>query len=88
MSIMLMAGLIAGLVVLATVIALALALRSPPADLAAVLFVVAVSSVAGFVTWQQIEQYRAEKAAGAGFNAPQAAFGVTAPAPDHPRAGS
>lgn len=74
------AGIVAVLILVAVVLA-------RPASILAVVLAFGVVIAAIVVTWQQVETYRAQKAANAAVVQPQASTGVTVP-PDNPRSGT
>jgi hypothetical protein len=70
------------------VIALVMTLFVRPSGIVPVVLAIGVVGAAIFVTWNQIETYRAQKAANSEIIQPQASAGVTVPPPSFPRAGS
>jgi predicted membrane protein len=74
-------GIVAVLVLVAVVLA-------RPASILAVVLAFGIVVAAIVVTWQQVETYRAQKAANAANTQLQASTGVTVPPPNIPRSGS
>jgi hypothetical protein len=83
-----MSGSLLQILGILVVIALIVTLLVRPAGIVPIVLAVGVVAVAIFVTWNQVETYRAQKAASAGVFQPEAQAGVTVPPPNLPRAGS
>jgi len=70
------------------IIILVATLFARPASILAMVLAVGVVVAAVIVTWQQVETYRAQKAANAAIIQPQASTGVTVPSGANPRSGT
>ena len=76
------------LLAIASVVCLLVALWTRPVGLFAVVFALAVVGTAVLVSWNDVQQARAERAASAAFQQQGRSAAVTVPAPNYPRAGS
>jgi hypothetical protein len=75
---------------IASAVCLLVALWARPVGLFAVVFAFAIVGAAILVSWNDIEQVRAQRAQSSAFQTEQAnsSSAVTVPAPNYPRAGS
>jgi hypothetical protein len=73
---------------IAAAVCLLVALWARPVGLFAVVFAFAIVGAAILVSWNDIEQVRAQRAASTTFQQQNASAAVTVPAPNYPRAGS